>query len=63
MRVVLTGATGTIGCAVAEELRSRGHRVVALSRDARRARARLGRDELSRALGRALRRREVLARR
>jgi uncharacterized protein (TIGR01777 family) len=36
MRVLLTGATGTIGQAVAEALRTRGDRVVALSRDAER---------------------------
>jgi uncharacterized protein (TIGR01777 family) len=44
MRVVLTGATGTIGRAVAKELSNRGHGVVALSRDAQRAEARLGSD-------------------
>jgi len=42
MRVVLTGATGTIGVAVAGALRARGDEVVALSRDARRAARRLG---------------------
>ena len=42
MRVVLTGATGTIGCAVANELHTRGHSVVALTRNAERAGARLG---------------------
>jgi uncharacterized protein len=42
MRVVLTGATGTIGHAVVEELQRRGHGVVALSRDAGRAQERLG---------------------
>src|SRR5688500_3436128 len=42
MRVVLTGATGTIGRAVAGALRERGDAVVALSRDAARGRERLG---------------------
>jgi len=42
MRVVITGATGTIGTAVAGALRERGDEVVALSRDAARGRARLG---------------------
>jgi uncharacterized protein len=42
MRVVLTGATGTIGMAVAGALRGRGDEVVALSRDAASGRARLG---------------------
>jgi uncharacterized protein (TIGR01777 family) len=42
MRVLITGATGTIGLAVADALRSRGDQVVALSRDAERARRVLG---------------------
>ena len=41
-RLVLTGATGTIGLAVVEALRARGDQVVALTRDARRAGERLG---------------------
>ena len=41
MRVVVTGATGTIGQAVTRALRERGDEVVALSRDAGRARAAL----------------------
>jgi uncharacterized protein (TIGR01777 family) len=43
MRVVLTGATGLIGKAVADALRARGDEVVALTRDERRGRERLGR--------------------
>ena len=42
MRVVLTGATGTIGQAVANALDGRGDTVVALSRDPDRARSKLG---------------------
>jgi uncharacterized protein len=42
MRVVITGATGTIGLAVADALRSRGDQVVALSRDAERGQRVLG---------------------
>jgi uncharacterized protein (TIGR01777 family) len=42
MRVAATGATGTIGRAVVERLLDRGDSVVALSRDAGRARDRLG---------------------
>jgi uncharacterized protein (TIGR01777 family) len=42
MRVVVTGATGTIGAAVVSALRARGDQVVALSRDVRGAGARLG---------------------
>jgi uncharacterized protein len=42
MRVVITGATGTIGLAVADALRSRGDQVVALSRDAERGNRVLG---------------------
>jgi len=42
MRVVITGATGTIGMAVVGALRARGDEVLALSRDAGRARRRLG---------------------
>src|ERR1700729_4061535 len=42
MRVVITGATGTIGLAVADALRSRGDQVVALSRDAERGKHVLG---------------------
>jgi uncharacterized protein len=44
MRVVITGATGLIGPAVAEALRARGDTVVALSRDPDRAREILGAD-------------------
>ncbi|HET9721386.1 MAG TPA: TIGR01777 family oxidoreductase [Solirubrobacteraceae bacterium] len=43
-RVVVTGATGLIGQAVVHELRARGEEVVALSRDAQRARRQLGAD-------------------
>ena len=42
MRVVVSGATGTIGAAVVDALRRRGDAVVALSRNAERGRARLG---------------------
>ena len=42
MRVVITGATGTIGRALASALRERGDEVVALSRDADRGRQVLG---------------------
>jgi hypothetical protein len=42
MRVLITGATGTIGLAVADALRSRGDRVVALSRDPERGQRVLG---------------------
>jgi hypothetical protein len=42
MRVVITGATGTIGLAVADALRARGDHVVALSRDPERAQRVLG---------------------
>ncbi|MDQ6821332.1 MAG: TIGR01777 family oxidoreductase [Actinomycetota bacterium] len=42
MRVVLTGATGTIGGTVATRLQERGDRVVALARDRHRAAQRLG---------------------
>jgi uncharacterized protein (TIGR01777 family) len=41
-RVVVTGATGTIGEAVCRALGARGHEVVALSRDAERGQAVLG---------------------
>jgi uncharacterized protein len=41
-RVVVTGATGAIGSAVSAALRARGDTVVAVSRDAARARAALG---------------------
>lgn len=41
MRVTVTGATGLIGRAFCEALRSRGDEVVAVSRDAERARARM----------------------
>lgn len=37
MKVLLTGATGLIGQAVGQELVRRGHQVIALSRDAKRA--------------------------
>lgn len=43
-RVIVTGATGTIGSALVAALRSRGDEVVALSRNQRRARAALGDD-------------------
>lgn len=42
MRIVVTGATGTIGRAVVGALRERGDEVVAMSRDAERAREALG---------------------
>ncbi len=42
MRVLLTGATGTIGLAVADALRGRGDQVVALSRDPERGQRVLG---------------------
>jgi uncharacterized protein (TIGR01777 family) len=42
MRVLITGATGTIGLAVADALRSRGDQVVALSRDPERGQRVLG---------------------
>jgi uncharacterized protein (TIGR01777 family) len=42
MRVVVTGATGTIGLAVADALRGRGDQVVALSRDQQRGQRVLG---------------------
>ena len=42
LRVVVTGATGTIGRAVVATLSGRGDQVVALSRDAQRARQSLG---------------------
>src|SRR5215210_4717679 len=41
-RVVVTGATGTMGVALTAALRRRGDHVVALSRDARGGRERLG---------------------
>jgi uncharacterized protein len=44
MRVVITGATGTIGTAVSSALRARGDAVVALSRDVDRGRRALGSD-------------------
>jgi uncharacterized protein (TIGR01777 family) len=44
MRVLLTGATGTIGRAVVTELRGHAHEVRVLTRDAPRARERLGAD-------------------
>jgi uncharacterized protein (TIGR01777 family) len=44
MRVLITGATGTIGLAVADALRSRGDQVLALSRDPERAKRVLGAD-------------------
>ena len=42
MKVTVTGATGTLGRAVVEALRGRGDEVTALSRDAARAREKLG---------------------
>ncbi len=42
MRVVVTGATGTIGRSLVSALQARGEEVVALSRDAGRARSALG---------------------
>ncbi len=42
MRVLITGATGTIGLALADGLRARGDAVVALSRDAERGQRVLG---------------------
>ena len=42
MRVAVTGATGTIGRALVEELRARGDEVTVLSRDAERAREAFG---------------------
>jgi uncharacterized protein (TIGR01777 family) len=42
MRVLITGATGTIGLAVADSLRARGDQVVALSRDPERGQRVLG---------------------
>ncbi len=42
MRIVITGATGTIGAAVTSALRERGDEPVALTRDASRGRERLG---------------------
>jgi uncharacterized protein len=44
MRVVVTGATGTIGRSLVSALQARGEQVVALSRDAGRARRALGDD-------------------
>ncbi|MGH2762017.1 MAG: TIGR01777 family oxidoreductase [Thermoleophilaceae bacterium] len=46
MRVAITGATGMIGSALVGELRERGDEVTALSRDAARARERLGLEAL-----------------
>jgi uncharacterized protein len=42
VRIAVTGATGTIGSALTRELSARGDEVTALSRNAARARARLG---------------------
>lgn len=42
MRVLITGATGTIGLALADKLRARGDQVVALSRDPERGQRVLG---------------------
>ncbi len=44
MRVLITGATGTIGLALTDRLRSRGDTIVATSRDPDRARRVLGAD-------------------
>src|ERR1700749_4935182 len=42
MRVLITGATGTIGLALADALKARGDQVVALSRDPDRGQRGLG---------------------
>ncbi len=42
MRVLITGATGTIGLVLADTLRDRGDEVVALSRDPERGQRVLG---------------------
>jgi uncharacterized protein len=42
MRVLITGATGTIGLALADQLRARGDQVIALSRDPERGQRVLG---------------------
>ena len=42
MKVTVTGATGTMGSALVRELTARGDEVIALSRDAGRARSALG---------------------
>ena len=42
MRVLITGATGTIGLALADALTARGDQVVALSRDPERGQRVLG---------------------
>ena len=42
MRILITGATGTVGQAVASAVQSRGDEVVAVSRDAERGRSILG---------------------
>jgi uncharacterized protein len=42
MRITVTGATGTIGTAAVQAMRSRGDEVVALVRDTTRARSKLG---------------------
>jgi uncharacterized protein (TIGR01777 family) len=44
MRVLITGATGTIGLALADALRARGDQVIALSRDPERGQRVLGAD-------------------
>jgi hypothetical protein len=44
MRVLITGATGTIGLALADALRARGDQVIALSRDPERGQRVLGDD-------------------
>src|ERR1700685_3409652 len=44
MRVLITGATGTIGLAVADALQARGDQIVALSRDPERGQRVLGDD-------------------
>lgn len=49
MRVVITGATGYIGCALVARLLELGHDVVAESRDPTRARAMLGVEAFARA--------------
>lgn len=51
MRVLITGATGTIGLAVADALRARGDQVIALTRDPERGQRVLGDGALAHAWG------------